>query len=335
MPEAATERLIESLGESEQIADENDRARSLGAQAVAAGTESTNRLTNRWVVEYGDLDHEIGPDEMVSFVNRTGPILSDPFSQMQGSVEERQRAILLAGSVIGVSLISRAMTNLDFSVDPRSVLSNPTALAGLAAANNTPSNAARLLEARLFQTAVMGGSHASLESAVQGVTGMTRNHLEGGARWLHNKGFNVASMEIAEDANLEKMWVPERDACVACQAYAGDHLDADSSFEPGKTYGNRPIPLFGDSLDSPPLHPNCRCRLVPYNPEGYTGITPSEALKREAERSILKGWSVESEPESARLQAAAHLLATTRLPKSVRREAEANILRESIKSRVP
>jgi len=69
---------------------------------------------------------------------------------------------------------------------------------------------------------------------------------------------------------------------------------------------------------------NCRCRCVPYY--GHAGppgsLTLPEALKREAQRSILKGWSLPSESERVRVAAAERLLARgSNLPKTVQQVA--------------
>jgi hypothetical protein len=90
----------------------------------------------------------------------------------------------------------------------------------------------------------------------------------------------------------------------------------------------RPPP---DGLPNPPLHPNCRCRVWPY--EGGEAVAEANvpnasiatALAREARRSVLKGWSAfASTPE--RLQAADRLLAAgAGLPKTVQQRAARNV----------
>src|SRR5215217_6042565 len=120
------------------------------------------------------------------------------------------------------------------------------------------------------------------------------------------------------------MWVPERDACVTCLRLAGEIVRPGGAFDQSLTYGKKAYP-YGDSkqdadLTRPPRHPHCRCELhVVHIP---TSGPQSDALRREAQRSIVKGWARESEADSVRVDAAKRLLATNlKLPKSVLAEA--------------
>jgi hypothetical protein len=59
-----------------------------------------------------------------------------------------------------------------------------------------------------------------------------------------------------------------------------------------------------------------------------------EALKREARRSVLKGWSLESESQASRLDAAERLLQRgARLPGTVEREARQAVRARRFRSR--
>jgi hypothetical protein len=120
------------------------------------------------------------------------------------------------------------------------------------------------------------------------------------------------------------IWVPERDACVTCLRLAGEVVKPGQAFDQSLTFGKKAYP-YGDSEDDPdltrpPRHPHCRCEL-------HVVHLPSigaqrQALKREAERSIVKGWARESEADSVRVDAAKQLLArNVQLPKSVLAEA--------------
>ncbi|MEI5603996.1 hypothetical protein, partial [Streptomyces brasiliscabiei] len=60
-------------------------------------------------------------------------------------------------------------------------------------------------------------------------------------------------------------------------------------------------------------HPRCRCELEPLVSREY-----ADALRREADRSVLRGFSLESEPMRVRVEAAERLLARgVDAPKSV------------------
>jgi hypothetical protein len=125
---------------------------------------------------------------------------------------------------------------------------------------------------------------------------------------------------VARDTGLQVVWVSERDGCLHCLAYAGETTDPGSPFPSGLTFAahglNPPGALLG-----PALHPHCRCVLQAHHPADQD---IADALKREARRSVLRGWSHESESQPARLRAAARLLATAAgesMPKSVQKTA--------------
>jgi hypothetical protein len=127
------------------------------------------------------------------------------------------------------------------------------------------------------------------------------------------------------------IWVAERDACVRCLAYAGEHVIPGAKFEGGRTFGprwpsviGRP-PLLGPGwFDGEGSHPNCRCELRLIRLRDIAG--PADALKREARRSVAKGWARPTEGSSVRVVAAQRLLAgAANLPKSVVAETRSRL----------
>lgn len=117
------------------------------------------------------------------------------------------------------------------------------------------------------------------------------------------------------------MWVPERDACARCLRYAGLRLLRPADMFPaGLSYDPKQADSGAGKLPGPPLHPHCRCELQVIS-KGDSEAA-SQALQREAERAILKGWALDSEGSASRQRAAKALLAAgTSLPVSVQREA--------------
>lgn len=115
------------------------------------------------------------------------------------------------------------------------------------------------------------------------------------------------------------IWVAERDACVNCIALSGQVVKFGESFDGSLTWGDKALQWNGFS-GKPPRHPNCRCRLIPWD----GGPEMPAALKREAERSVLRGWSLPTESNAARIRALDRLLKQgTNLPVSVVRRARA------------
>jgi hypothetical protein len=112
---------------------------------------------------------------------------------------------------------------------------------------------------------------------------------------------------------------PERNACVRCLKYAGMYRESGEEFRAGLSF-DPDAPKPKGKIPGPPIHPHCRCNLtrIPRS----LAPSNSDALRREAERSILKGWALPSESNSVRTAAAKELLSSgINAPKSVIAEA--------------
>lgn len=136
---------------------------------------------------------------------------------------------------------------------------------------------------------------------------------------LVNSAGNAGVVASATAAELEVVWVAETNACVHCLAYSGRVVAAGKAFPKGLSYvGTNPYAAPGKH---PPLHPNCRCTLEVLNDSSY-----AEALRREADRSVLRGFSLESESMRVRVEAARRLLEDgVDAPKSVIKYAEQQV----------
>lgn len=115
-----------------------------------------------------------------------------------------------------------------------------------------------------------------------------------------NLSGNEGSTAVADAADLPTVWVAETDACVRCLAYSGQVADPGADFPAGLTFGRKG---YGGPLPHPPLHPHCRCTVEPLRAPEYAA-----GLRREANRSVLRGYSLESESMAVRLDAAARLV---------------------------
>lgn len=126
---------------------------------------------------------------------------------------------------------------------------------------------------------------------------------------------------VATEADLPVVWIAETNACVHCLAYSGHVAKPGKQFPGGLTYGKKSY--HPDTLESPPLHPHCRCFLEPLNDQSY-----ADALRREADRSVLRGFSLESESMGVRIDAAQRLLDNgVEAPQSVKTYAYSAIKR--------
>jgi hypothetical protein len=162
--------------------------------------------------------------------------------------------------------------------------------------------------------------------AVIGKLGAVGSRAEGAARWAANHGINAGTGAVAEELGYALLWVPERDACLHCLAYAGWSVEAGQAFPPSLTFGDRPLELDGE-LVHPPLHPGCRCqvKLYPGDPgppsEDRSSLDPAARLAAEARRSVVYGWTAHAS-QAATLRAMTRLLDQgANLPASVEKRA--------------
>jgi hypothetical protein len=137
------------------------------------------------------------------------------------------------------------------------------------------------------------------------------NRLANTATWAVNSAGNTSVRQVADIAELPTVWVAETDACVHCLAYSGRVCHPGAQFPGGLTYGAKSY--YPESLETPPLHGRCRCRLEVLRDTSY-----ADSLRREADRSVLRGFSLPSESMGVRIAAAQRLIGKgVDAPKSV------------------
>lgn len=161
-----------------------------------------------------------------------------------------------------------------------------------------------------------------------------------GTTYLTNHVANDAARQVAVRFGEKLLWIAERDACVVCLALAGQLADPNEGegFDEFATFGPYEPPSvwpFGMPLMRPPRHPHCRCQVCVWLGSAPGQPDLPERLRHEAARSVLKGWSLPSESNRVRLEAASRLLASggRGLPRSVQEEAALAIARGRFKSR--
>lgn len=181
----------------------------------------------------------------------------------------------------------------------------------------------RLIEAKNLAERTLVDDSASL-NAVLGKANQAGTEADATSRWLANRAISAGTAATARMVGANLVWVPERDACLHCLAYAGHVVRPGESFPEGLTYADKPLQPFGD-LQFPPLHPNCRCQVdLTYLPPGRSEVS----LIREAQRSVARGIGMASGP--AALRAADRLVnregqTGLLLPKSVIERARRNV----------
>lgn len=135
-----------------------------------------------------------------------------------------------------------------------------------------------------------------------------------------NEAITEAAQAAIDHQGEKKVWIAERDACVNCAAYAGLAVAPDAAFPAGLSFDPNQAGRDDGELQGPPKHPHCRCRIVAWDDTWSQAdvVAFPDALRREARRSIARGWSLPTESGAARIRAARELLRTgAGLPKSV------------------
>lgn len=173
-------------------------------------------------------------------------------------------------------------------------------------------------------------------TAVQAKATQAVNHTRGQISWMAQSAVHAGTAAVAEQSDAWIVWVAERDACLVCLALSGHVIKSGGTFDINATFGarmpafpiNDPAPLTG-----PPRHPNCRCstRLYTGDPESKLGLPAT--LRREAERSVARGFSNHAS-KPARLRAADRLVRrANRLPKTVNARAKRDVARGNFSPR--
>ena len=139
-------------------------------------------------------------------------------------------------------------------------------------------------------------------AAVMAPVNAARNRLEADVRSLVTAAGNAGSTAVADAAGVATVWIAETNACVECLAYSGVIAKPGQNFPGGLTYGAKSY--NPTSIAYPPRHPNCRCTVEPLRDKSF-----ATALRREADRSVLRGFSLESESMKTRIEAAERLIA--------------------------
>jgi hypothetical protein len=175
----------------------------------------------------------------------------------------------------------------------------------------------KLRTAVILSRAMNEGTSSDVQAAVapaqHAVTALQRDLTT-----LLHVSVNDGLAAVVEHLDGWPLWVAERDSCTLCLALAGQLADDSGQFDwtltfGAKAYQPKAYDDHGDlvliDLLRPPRHPRCRCRLTWW----YGDRTPGPhdlpmVLRREAERSILNGYALDSEPVSTRIRAAEQLL---------------------------
>lgn len=179
--------------------------------------------------------------------------------------------------------------------------------------------AARLLSPRMVSVTGWRGVVAGLGAARRAVT-----LVRAAVAWSVHRAVNDGAGQTIRALDARALWVAEADACVRCLAYAGELADRDGLFPGGLSMDPASRSTIKAAIDGPPLHPNCRCQVMPWR-DNWAASSLPDLLREQALRSIAAGRGRPSESHAARIRAARVLLARRGVPAGVRRQAQATV----------
>lgn len=218
----------------------------------------------------------------------------------------RERVLLLAAPTIGRDLAAAMSAAFDIGISdatlmlaedrPKDLPKRPTLPIVALAKDAERRIAAELVKARKLARVASTEPIAVLSPVLAAANGLTRD-----VTTLVNYAGNMGATAVADRAGLATVWVAETNACVECLAYSGRVALPGQTFKGGLTYGRKSYNT--EPIVCPPRHPNCRCTVEPLRSPEY-----AEALRREADRSVLRGFSLESESMKTRIDAADRLV---------------------------
>jgi hypothetical protein len=182
--------------------------------------------------------------------------------------------------------------------------------------------AGRLLSPRMVSVTGWRGVVTALGAARRAVS-----IVRSAVAWSVHRAVNGGAAQATAALGARGLWVSEPDACVRCLAYSGQLTDRDGRFPGGLSMDPASRTTRRAALEGPPLHPNCRCRLVPWLDEWAHGRTAlPDLLRAQALRSVAMGRGRPSESNAARIRAARYLLARRgSIPDRLRRHAQSAV----------
>lgn len=251
----------------------------------------------RWIRLFGNLsDRQSGPE-----YRRAVRRLADELSRTRPGMAEKIQAGLDAARKLGVEQAYREA-------------SEPAVIVKVAAASGDILDVVRTAEGQSSRASqsllyTFGGDWSTVESYARHAR-TAASGLVAHVATAFNTNLNKGIEDAAADMGARLVWIAERDACATCLALSGQVVSPGESFDMAATFAKAATtwaPPDGLLL-TPPRHPHCRCRVSPYFGMDGPGLSFPDALRREAQRSILRGTRRPTESETVRLDAADRLL---------------------------
>ncbi len=155
------------------------------------------------------------------------------------------------------------------------------------------------LQREITQGVVAGEGIDKLSRRISVLEDISYNRAEVITRWSTIKGYNLAHQATYEAAmvnipGLRKQWMTQVDerTCPHCLAQHGIVVDVVDEFDASLTYAGTPPQPYQGVLETPPLHPRCRCTIASWHEDwrAYTSQTPEEQNAMARGKAIEQGF---------------------------------------------
>lgn len=307
-------------------------SRTLADNAMSLESE----ILALFIAEFGDVTYVPSDGEMALWLPVVTAKVQENLSSLNGVLTDHQKAAIAAGANLAANQLA-----VELSTEAPEL--KEIGDVGVEAAKQArESKLTKAVAKKVLASLAVAQGEVGLMAALTPVKTLDGKGAAA-ISYAVNQGGGISTEIIVDKISrnrpgMMKLWVAERDACVHCLAYSGMTTGYRGEFPDDLTFGDRPIPQE-HTLKAPPLHPHCRCKAVPWNDAWRTpgeAVSAPEALQREAVRSVLKGWALDSESNAARMRAAQRLLNSgPNIPKTVIEEAQRSLRKGWIKKEVP
>ena len=329
MAQVDPEALIELI-QGKQIealqAIENRAVRSATLAGFTEIDDAIRTATQNWVKAFGSASAEgEAGSALASMIREAGGSVTKSLAGVHGGAVKAMNGAMEEAMKLALGQSATLVAQASGEAAPQVSLPDPPAAAkaDAQAAGKTVKAAEATAKKLLNPTTVLRlglrGLLAPLATARSAITAIQRMISVNVNRAVDEATKATAKALPKDDEPKLEVWVCSRDACVRCTAYAGEIIAEGKNFPGGLSWDPKSREKSAPAV-RPPLHPNCRCRTVPWKASWKKPgqVSLPEAARREAERSIARGFSLPSESNASRVRALKELLKTNpQLPKTV------------------
>lgn len=325
------DKLLE-LVQQKQIdaisAIEDKAIKSATEKRFSAIDSAVRSATTKWIEMFGSISADGAGPALDAMIKDALSASSGALKGLEGSVisslTEAASAAVTTATAQGAAFVEGATGKAAAAnvAAPAVDLSAERAAVKLAVSEGEKGFKA-LLKRRVVERLGLRGLLAGLQQA-RNALGRAKSTITTSVNTNVQKTMHATS--VANKAPYQ-LWVAERDCCVRCAKYAGQLVKVGDEWPGGQSWDPNQVDKKAAPV-SPPLHPHCRCRPVPWNPAWAKPgeVSLPEAISREAQRSVARGFSLPTESNASRVRALKELLSgSPDLPKTVLTRAQRDL----------